>query len=300
MTETSATLPDRQVRALPARPPSPGREAAKMFMRNTSAVIGLVLFVAIILISLLGPGIMGTDPFELAGMPMAPPGSEMTILGSDYLGRDILTGLIYGGRATLAVGFVAAFLSVFIGVVVGALSGYYGGWVDEILMRITEFFQVLPSLLFAMVLVTLFSPTIWTISIAIGIVSWTNTARLARGEFLRLKQLDYVLAERTIGASNSRIIWKVILPNAVAPLIVSATLAVGTAILFEAGLSFLGLGDPNMMSWGLMIGNNRPYILVTWWAVTFPGIAIFLTVLSISLIGDGLNDALNPRLRDRS
>src|SRR5699024_11075418 len=129
---------------------------------------------------------------------------------------------------------------------------------------------------------------------------WTNTARLARSEFLRLRQQDYVMAERTIGASNARIIWRVILPNAVAPLIVSATLAVGAAVLFEAGLSLLGLGDPNKMSWGLMIGNNRPYILVNWWAVTLPGVAIFLTVLSISLIGDGLNDALNPRLRDRS
>lgn len=281
-------------------PPSPTREALGMFMRNTSAVIGLIIFAAIILISIFGPGILAGDPFELAGMPMSPPGSELTILGSDYLGRDILTGLVYGGRATLAVGFVAAFLSVFIGVIVGAIAGYYGGWVDEVLMRITEFFQVLPSLLFAMVLVTLFSPTLWTIAIAIGVVSWTNTARLARAEFLRLKQLDYVLAERTIGAKNGRIIWKTILPNAVAPLIVSATLAIGTAILFEAGLSFLGLGDPNMMSWGLMIGNNRPYILDTWWAVTFPGLAIFLTVLAVSLIGDGLNDALNPKLRDRS
>lgn len=299
MTHASTTA-ERPQTAARTRPPSPGREAMKMFMRNTSAVIGLFLFVAIIAITLFGPALMDADPFELAGIPMSPPGSEMTILGSDYLGRDILTGLVYGGRATLAVGFVAAFLAVFIGVVIGALSGYYGGWVDEMLMRLTEFFQVLPSLLFAMVLVTLFSPTIWTISIAIGVVSWTNTARLARGEFLRLKELDYILAERTIGASNARIIWKVILPNALAPLIVSATLAIGTAILFEAGLSFLGLGDPNMMSWGLMIGNNRPYILVSWWAVTFPGVAIFLTVLAISLIGDGLNDALNPKLRDRA
>jgi peptide/nickel transport system permease protein len=194
---------------------------------------------------------------------------------------------------------VAAILSVVIGIFIGALAGYYGGTIDEILMRITEFFQVLPSLLFAMVLVTLFSPTIWIISVAIGIVSWTNTARLTRGEFIRLKRLDYVLAERVIGARSSRIIWKVILPNAIAPLIVSATLAIGTAILFEAGLSFLGLGDPNMMSWGLMIGNSRPYILIAWWAVTLPGIAIFLTVLAVSLIGDGLNDAFNPRLRER-
>ncbi len=170
-------------------------------------------------------------------------GSEFGLLGTEILGRDLLTGLVYGGRATLLVGVVAAFLSVS-SRGVGALAGYYGGWVDEVLMRITEFFQVLPTLLFAMVLVTLFSPTLWTISIAIGVVSWTHTARLARGEFLRLKQLDYILAERVIGAGNGRIIWRVILPNAMAPLIVSATLSIGTAILFEAGLSFLGLGDP--------------------------------------------------------
>src|SRR5699024_5148352 len=225
---TEATTPTTELpKASVRRPDTPGREAMKMFMRNTSAVLGLILFIIIIGITLFGPWWMEADPFDLAGIPMSPPGSEMTILGSDYLGRDILTGLVYGGRATLAVGFVAAFLSVFIGVVIGAVSGYYGGWVDEMLMRVTEFFQVLPSLLFAMVLVTLFSPTIWTISIAIGVVSWTHTARLARGEFLRLRQLDYILAERTIGASNSRIIWKVILPNALAPLIVSATLAIG-------------------------------------------------------------------------
>lgn len=300
MTNVSTPANNPQTVVAVTKPPSPGREAVKMFLRNTSAAIGMLLFIAIIVITIFGPYWLDVDPFELTSIPLSPPGSDMAALGSDYLGRDIVAGLVYGGRATLTVGFVAAFLSVFIGVVIGALSGFYGGWVDEMLMRVTEFFQVLPSLLFAMVLVTLFSPTIWTISIAIGIVSWTNTARLARGEFLRLKQLDYILAERSIGASNSRIIWKVILPNALAPLIVSATLAIGTAILFEAGLSFLGLGDPNMMSWGLMIGNNRPYILVSWWGVTFPGVAIFLTVLAISLIGDGLNDALNPKLRDRS
>src|SRR5690625_4702020 len=282
------------------KPKSQFNESFKIFIRNKSAVIGLVIFVAILLITLLGPSILNVDPFDITGVPLTPPGHPENILGTDYLGRDTLTGLIYGGRATLAVGFIAALLSVFIGVLFGALSGFYGGWVDETLMRTTEFFQVLPSLLFAMVLVTLFEPTIWTIAIAIGLVSWTQTARLARSEFLRLRSLDYVMAERTIGASNARIIWRVILPNAVAPLIVSATLAVGAAVLFEAGLSFLGLGDPNKMSWGLMIGNNRPYILVNWWAVTLPGVAIFLTVLSISLIGDGLNDALNPRLRDRS
>lgn len=282
------------------KPKGQMNESLRIFVRNKSAVFGTLTFIAILLITAIGPYILNTDPFDLAGIPLAPPGTPDNWLGTDYLGRDTLTGLVYGGRATLAVGFIAALLSVFIGVLFGALAGFYGGWVDEALMRITEFFQVLPSLLFAMVLVTLFEPTIWTIAIAIGLVSWTQTARLARSEFLRLRTLDYVMAERIIGASNGRIIWKVILPNALAPLIVAATLSIGTAILFEAGLSFLGLGDPNKMSWGLMIGNNRPYILLNWWSVTLPGIAIFLTVLSISLIGDGLNDALNPKLRDRA
>ena len=192
-------------------------------------------------------------------------------------------------------GAVAALLSVLIGITLGAMAGYYGGRVDALLMRVTEFFQVLPALLFAMVVVTLFSPSLVTVTLAIGIVSWTGTARLTRAEFMKYRDLEFVRAERAIGARNARIIWKVILPNALPPLIVSATLAVGAAILFEAGLSFLGLGDPNQMSWGLMIGSSRQYVLSCWWAVAFPGAAIFLTVLAVSLIGDGLNDALNPQ-----
>ncbi|WLW59216.1 ABC transporter permease [Achromobacter aegrifaciens] len=290
-----AALPGQAARA-PARP---SYEALRVFARNPSALAGVLLLAAILAVTLFGPMIMEADPFEIAGAPMTPPGAD-ALLGTDYLGRDVLTGMVYGGRATLLVGVVAAVLSMAIGLTVGALAGYYGGWIDETLMRITEFFQVLPTLLFAMVLVTLFSPSLATIAIAIGVVSWPGTARLARGEFLRLKRREYVLAERVIGAGDARIIWRVILPNALAPLIVSATLAIGTAILFEAGLSFLGLGDPNIMSWGLMIGSNRPYILTAWWAVTLPGAAIFLTVLAVSLIGDGLNDALNPNSRGRA
>ena len=286
------------VAAVAARPARPSYEALRAFARNPGALVGLLLLAAILAVVLFGPLLMQADPFEIASAPMEPPGGEL-LLGSDYLGRDVLTGMIYGGRATLLVGVVAAVLSMAIGITVGALAGYYGGWVDETLMRITEFFQVLPALLFAMVLVTLFSPSLGTIAVAIGVVSWTATARLARGEFLSLKRREYVLAERVIGSSNARIIWRVILPNALPPLIVSATLAIGTAILFEAGLSFLGLGDPNGMSWGLMIGSNRPYILTAWWAVTLPGAAIFLTVLAVSLIGDGLNDALNPKLASK-
>jgi peptide/nickel transport system permease protein len=197
------------------------------------------------------------------------------------------------------VGAVAALLSVLIGITVGAMAGFYGGRTDNALMRVTEFFQVLPALLFAMVVVTLFTPTLITVTLAIGVVSWPGTARLTRAEFLKVRGLDFVRAERAIGARNARIIWRVILPNALPPLVVSATLAVGSAILFEAGLSFLGLGDPNQMSWGLMVGSSRQYVLSSWWAVALPGAAIFITVLAVSLIGDGLNDALNPKLRER-
>ena len=278
---------------------SPWKEALRMFARNRSAIVGMVLLALVVGIALLGPLLIPADPFEMVAAPMTPPFSEQAWLGTDYLGRDVLMTLIYGGRATLLVGVVAAFLSVTIGITLGAAAGYYGGRVDAVLMRITEFFQVLPALLFAMVVVTLFSPTLLTVTVAIGIVSWTGTARLTRAEFMKIRGLEFVRAERAIGAGDARIIWKVILPNAFPPLVVSATLAIGVAILFEAGLAFLGLGDPNQMSWGLMIGSSRQYVLASWWAVTFPGAAIFITVLAVSLIGDGLNDALNPKLRER-
>ena len=277
----------------------PWREALRMFARNPSAIAGMLMLGAVLLVALGGPWLMQADPFEIIAAPMTPPFSEDALLGTDYLGRDVLTTLVYGGRATLLVGAVAAFLSVALGITLGAMAGYYGGRGDAVLMRVTEFFQVLPALLFAMVVVTLFSPTLLTITLAIGVVSWTGTARLTRAEFMKYRNLEFVRAERAIGAGHARIIWRVILPNALPPLIVSATLAIGSAILFEAALSFLGLGDQNRMSWGLMIGASRQYVLSCWWAVAFPGAAIFVTVLAVSLIGDGLNDALNPKLRER-
>jgi peptide/nickel transport system permease protein len=309
-TSTMTLDPDPAPAAKPAAPARtgatagpraehPGIEAARMFLRNPAAIAGMVLLLIVLAVAIAGPWLYPADPFEIKAAPLTPPFSEEAWLGSDYLGRDVLTALIYGGRATLLVGAVAALLSVLIGITLGAFAGYYGGKVDAVLMKITEFFQVLPALLFAMVVVTLFSPTLVTVTLAIGVVSWTGTARLTRAEFLKYRGLEFVRAERAIGARDARIIWKVILPNALPPLVVSATLAIGAAILFEAGLSFLGLGDPNQMSWGLMIGSSRQYVLSCWWAVAFPGAAIFVTVLAVSLIGDGLNDALNPKLRER-
>ncbi|ADU38607.1 ABC transporter permease [Variovorax paradoxus] len=300
ITMPSVAASSKPTKAAPVvRVEHPGTEAMRMFLRNPAAIAGMVMLVLMLAVAIAGPWLYPADPFEIKTAPLTPPFSEDAWLGSDYLGRDVLTALIYGGRATLLVGAVAALLSVVIGITLGAFAGYYGGKVDAALMKLTEFFQVLPALLFAMVVVTLFSPTLVTVTLAIGIVSWTGTARLTRAEFMKYRGLEFVRAERAIGARDARIIWKVILPNALPPLVVSATLAIGAAILFEAGLSFLGLGDPNQMSWGLMIGSSRQYVLSCWWAVAFPGAAIFITVLAVSLIGDGLNDALNPKLRER-
>ena len=279
---------------------SPSREAWRVFRGNKAAMLGLVLLAIVIVTMLVGPTLYPVGPFDLAGKPFTPPFVDANLpLGSDYLGRDLLAGMVVGGRATLLVGLAAASITVTIGLTVGALAGYFGGWIDEVLSRFTEIFQVMPSLLFAMVLMTLFDPSLLTAIIAIGMVTWTSTARLARAEFMRLRKLEYVSAARAMGAGPLRLMLKEILPNAAPPLIVSATLIIGVAILFEAGLSFLGLSDPNVMSWGLMIGANRKYMLDAWWAVTFPGFAIFLTVLAVSLVGDGLNDALNPKLHQR-
>ena len=271
-------------------------EAWRMFAGNRAALLGLVLWLTVAFITAFGPLLYPVDPFEMVGAPLSPPDAEFR-LGTDYLGRDVLAGIVHGARITVLVGFAATAFTLIIGVIIGALAGYYGGWIENLLMRVTEFFQVLPALLLAMVLVTIFAPGLSTIIFSIAVVSWTPAARLTRGEFLKLKEREFILAERAMGAKSGRIIWQVILPNAAPPLIVATALGVGAAILFEAALSFLGLGDPNAFSWGYMIGASRDYIFDSWWAVTFPGLAIFLTVLSISLIGDGLNDALNPKLR---
>ncbi|MBX2839393.1 MAG: ABC transporter permease [Gammaproteobacteria bacterium] len=277
----------------------PVAETVRMFAGNYAAVAAIVVLLIIVVAAMVGPIVYPTDPFEMVWAPFSPPGEEGFLFGTDYLGRDILAALLAGGRVSLAIGLSAAFMSVFIGITIGALAGFYGGWVEEVLMRITEFFQVLPTLLFSMVIVALFGASLPIITIAIGIVSWTAVARITRAEFLRIREMEYVKASRSSGASNRHLIFSVILPNALPPIIVQAALMVGSAILFEAGLSFLGLSDPNVMSWGQIIGSNRPYILDASYTVTIPGLAIFVTVLAISLVGDGLNDALNPKLRQR-
>jgi peptide/nickel transport system permease protein len=281
----------------PAR--SPMGEAWYMFRRNKAALVGLILLIAIVGASIFGPVLHSNEPFSIVTRPRQSPSDSDLFLGSDYLGRDVWSGLLSGGRVTLLIGLTAGLITVLIGLLIGAPSGYYGGKVEAVLMRITELFQVLPALLFSMVILVLWGPKVQFVILAIAVVAWPQTARLSRAEFLRLRNQEYVKSARAMGASDWRIMTRIILPNAAPTLIVSTTLVIGAAILFEASLSFLGLGDPNVITWGLMLGNSRPYILQTWWAVTFPGIAIFLTVLAISLVGDGLNDAFNPKLRER-
>ena len=284
----------------PTRVRSSARAVGSLFIRNASSVSGLVLISLVLAMTLILPALYPVDPFDIVWQPLVPPGETRALpLGSDFLGRDVLAGILHGGRTTLAVGASAAAISVIVGISVGAAAGFYGGLVDEGLVRVAEFFQALPALLFAMILVSLFGPSLVTIAVAIGVVGWPPIARLTRAEFLRIKALDYVRASRAIGAADRRLIFRVILPNALPPLIVAASLTVGAAILFEAGLSFLGLGDPNSMSWGLMMGANRDFVLQAWWPVTLPGLAIFFTVLGVSLIGDGLTDALDPRRHGR-
>jgi len=278
---------------------SPFIEAWEMFARNRSAVAGLIILVLISLGAVFGPALYPTDPFDMVWAPFSPPGDAGFIFGTDYLGRDLLAMIVNGARVSLIIGLAAAVVSIVIGVTIGALAGFYRVIIEEILMRITEFFQVLPTLLFSMVIVALFGASLPMITLAIGIVSWTAVARITRAEFLRIRELEYVMASRASGTKNAKLMFRIILPNALPPIIVQSALMVGSAILFEAGLSFLGLTDPNVVSWGQIIGSNRQYILDASYTVTIPGLAIFVTVLAISLVGDGLNDALNPKLRSR-
>ncbi|MEO0679344.1 MAG: ABC transporter permease [Pseudomonadota bacterium] len=271
----------------------------RLFRRNRSAVFGLAILALVVAMAAAAPLIYPDDPFSLAGRPMSPPGSDW-LMGTDTLGRDILAGIVHGARTSLLIGLVATIVAVIFGTFMGALAGYYGGWMDEILMRLTEVFQTIPSFVFAILLVAIMSPSIQSIIIAIAVVSWPPLARLVRGEVLGLRNREFVQANILMGMPDWKIIVVQILPNCLSPIIVAGSLLVATAILIESALSFLGLGDPNVMSWGFQVGAGRSVLRRAWWICTFPGIAILLTVLAINLVGEGLNDALNPRLRERS
>ncbi|MGU9956568.1 MAG: ABC transporter permease [Arenicellales bacterium WSBS_2016_MAG_OTU3] len=274
------------------------RETLRIFCNNRMALLGLVIVTTFVFVGIFGPWLFPADPFELIATPLSGPG-EYTILGTDYLGRDVFSGIIHGARPTLLIAATATLVTIFIGITLGAVAGFYGGMIDNVLMRITEFFQVLPPLVFSMVIVAVFSTDVLVVILAIAVTTWTTEARLTRAEFLKIKEREYVMSARAMGARNFRLIAKVILPNAMPPLVIAITLRIGVTIIYEAALSFLGLTDPDVITWGKMIGLSRDFFFDAWWTVTFPGVAILLVVLGIALIGDGLNDAFNPKLRGR-
>lgn len=267
------------------------------FLGNPRVLVGLAWLVFVLILALLANILAPTDPFAIVGQPFQPPGGNF-VLGTDSLGRDVLAGLIHGARTTLLIAVLSTLAAVAFGTLVGAVAGYYGGIIDDALMRMTEFFQTIPSFLFAIVLIAILSPSATNLVIAIAVVSWPPIARIVRGEVLSLKAREFVQAAVIAGQRDSAILVSQILPNALSPLIVTGSLMVATAILVESALSFLGLGAPNQMSWGFMIGAARSFMREAWWLVTIPGCMILLTVLSINLVGEGLNDALNPRLAD--
>jgi len=270
----------------------------RKFRRNRAAVAALFVLALIVLAAAFGPLLYTADPFDMLGRPTQPP-SQRFPLGTDVSGRDILAGLIHGARVSLLIGIVASLAATLFGVLVGAAAGYYGGALDNLLMRGTDFFLTIPSFVLAVVLVAIFSPSLVSVTAAIAIVSWPSVARLARAEFIAQRDRDYVQACRALGMSNLDIILRQIMPNALPPVIVVASLMVATAILTESGLSFLGLSDPNVISWGYMIGVGRTVLRVAWWMSAIPGVTILVTVLCINLVGEGLSDALNPRLQQR-
>ena len=268
------------------------------FYSNWVSVLGLIILLLLTVTALIGPVIAPFDPEDLEISRRATAPNAMYWVGTDELGRDVFSRAVTATRVSLLVGIIAAGVSTLLGILVGSLSGFFGGWLDHILMRITEVFQVVPQFFLAVVLVALFGASVLNIIVAIALLTWPIIARLTRSEFLSLKTRQYVDAAYLGGASNTRLIFGEILPNAMGPIIVSATLLVGRAMLTEAGLSFLGLGDPSRISLGVMLYQSRPFVQFAWWAALFPGMMIFLAVLSTNLIGDGLNDVINPHLNE--
>ncbi len=272
----------------------------RYFKKNHLAVGGLTMIVLIFLIASTAHWIAPYDPGKTdVSLKLTPP-SLQHFLGTDQLGRDVFSRMLYGSRISLSVGFVAVAISILIGIFVGAVAGYYGRWIDSSLMRFVDIMFCFPTFFLILTVVALLGPNIFNIMLVIGITSWMGTSRFVRAEFLSLRERDFVQAAKALGVKDRRIIFRHILPNALAPVFVSATLDVATAILVEAGLSFLGFGvQPPAPSWGNILTEGRTYIFDAWWLTVFPGLAILITVLSFNLLGEGLRDALDPRLRGR-
>ncbi|MEM7225877.1 MAG: ABC transporter permease [Pseudomonadota bacterium] len=267
------------------------------FLGNPRVMICLLWLLFVVVIAVVAPAISPGDPFSIVGQPFLPPFGEY-LFGTDSLGRSMLAGLVHGARTTLLIALIATISAVAVGALIGAVAGYYGGFVDDVLMRMTEFFQTIPAFVFAIVLVAILTPSAQSLVIAIAVVSWPPIARVVRGEVLTVKAREFVQAAVIAGERDSKILFREIIPNTLSPLIVTGSLLVATAILTESALAFLGLGAPNLMSWGFMVGAGRSFLRDAWWLVTIPGVAILITVLCINLVGEGLNDALNPRLHD--
>lgn len=264
---------------------------------NQAALFG---FAAIVLLSVLAPALPLPDPGSISYDEIMLSPSTHHFFGTDQLGRDVASRVVYGARASLLVGFIAAGISATLGIVIGSLAGYYGGMVDNVSMRIADVLLSLPTFILTIIIIALLGSSIWNIMALIGLTLWPGTARLIRAEFLSHKERDYVQAALCVGATDSHIMFRQILPNAIHPAIVNTSLQVAGAILIEASLSFLGLFDPDHISWGWMLNDALTYFRRAWWSVVFPGLAITVTVILLNLIGDGLGDALNPRLRLRT
>jgi peptide/nickel transport system permease protein len=275
--------------------------AARQFRKNRLAMAGLVVMLLLYLVTLLTPLIAPFDPAEQGDIILtrylSP--SWQNLMGTDKFGRDVFTRVLYGARISLSIGFIAVGISITLGVLVGALAGYFGKMVDTVLMRFTDMMLSFPRLVLLIVVIAMFeSSDIWTVVVILGLTGWMGTARIVRGEVLSLREREFVQAAVALGMGHTRIIFRHIVPNTLAPVIVSATLGIGLTILTEASLSFLGLGvQPPTPSWGNMVSDGRDALVSAWWIATFPGLAIVVTVVAFNLLGDGLRDALDPRLR---
>ncbi len=273
------------------------RVIVKRFSKNRLAVIGAVTVLLLITVSLFAPFVAPYDPTAINVHDVLSPPSKTHLLGTDELGRDVFSRIIWGSRVSLKVGFVAVGIAIIIGIVIGAIAGFYGGKIDAILMRFVDIMLAFPTFFLILAVIAILEPSIFTIMVVIGITSWMDVARLVRAEFLTLKERDFVGAARAIGVTDARLIFRHILPNALSPVFVAATFGVAGAILIESGLSFLGLGvQPPDPSWGNILTAGKDNIEVAWWLSLYPGLAILITVLSYNLVGEGLRDALDPRL----
>lgn len=268
------------------------------FLKNKMALAGSIIVLLFFAVSFLAPWLAPYDPGAIDLQAVLAPPSPAHLLGTDQLGRDVLSRMIWGTKISLKVGFTATGLAIFIGTILGAVAGYYGGWVDALIMRFVDIMLCFPTLFLILAVIAFLEPSIWNIMIVIGLTGWMGITRLVRADFTSLRERDFVLAARGIGAGDLRIIVIHILPNAMASVLVAATLGVAGAILTESALSFLGIGvQPPTPSWGNILTAGKDNIDIAWWLSLYPGLAILFTVLGYNLLGEGIRDSLDPRLK---